>query len=266
MKTPLPFSRWPTTVAEGRVLQERLCGLLDLASEFHLREGMLIAGVDVSYEKRATDCHAVIAVLRWPGWETVTSAAATTSARFPYVPGYLAFREGPPVMRALRRLRVSPDLFLVDSHGTAHPRRFGSASLLGLCFGKPTIGCAKTRLCGVSEEPGPVRGDAAPLLAATPLPPLRPSHPPATPLRGKGPGDGGMKQIGWVLRSRAGTKPIYISPGHMISMDASLATARRLLGRYRILEPIRAAHAMSNRLRQGFPLEVGRRRCDNSAR
>lgn len=235
-----PLHPWPTTVAAARALQEQLRPALDLTSHFAPWEGMLVAGVDVSYEKRAVHCHAAIAVLHWPGWEPVATATATIPAPFPYVPGYLSFREGPAVLRALRRLRRAPDLFLVDSHGTAHPRGFGSASHLGLWFGRATIGCAKSRLCGVFEEPGPARGDATPLFSDTPLPPVR----------GERPGNEGKEQIGWVLRSRAGVRPIFISPGHLISMDSALETARALLGRHRILEPIRQAHALSNRLRR----------------
>ncbi|MBN1476660.1 endonuclease V [Candidatus Sumerlaeota bacterium] len=216
---------WPHTVPEAREIQTRFAASLDLSRDFALREGMLVAGVDVSYERRAVDCHAAIAVLRWPEWEMVECATATLPSPFPYVPGFLSFREGPVVLRALRRLRCTPDLFLVDSHGTAHPRRFGSASHLGLWFGRPTIGCAKSRLCGTHREPGMRAGSAVA---------LRESE----------------EQIGWVLRSRDRVKPIFISPGHLITMDSALATARQLLGRYRILEPIRAAHRVSNEVRR----------------
>jgi deoxyribonuclease V len=201
-----------------------MAGSLDLQSTFRLRNGMLVAGVDVSYERRAVDCHAAIAVLRWPGWELVESASATMASPFPYVPGYLSFREGPVVIRAWRTLRTAPDLVLVDSHGTAHPRGLGSASHLGLWFDRPTIGCAKSRLCGTHREPGRRAGSAVRLLL-----------------------DG--EQIGWVLRSRDRVKPIFISPGHHISMEAALTTAKSLLGRSRVLEPIRAANRLSNERR-----------------
>jgi deoxyribonuclease V len=217
---------WPGTVAEAREIQTRFAASLDLSRDFELRSGMLIAGVDVSYERRAVDCHAAITVLRWPGWEVVECATATMPSPFPYVPGFLSFREGPVVLRALRQLKCEPDLFLVDSHGTAHPRRFGSASHLGLWFERPTIGCAKSRLCGAHREPGGRAGSAVRLLDDE-------------------------EQIGWVLRSRDRVKPIFISPGHLISMDSALATAKRLLGRWRILEPIRAAHRLSNEVRKG---------------
>jgi deoxyribonuclease V len=215
---------WPRTVPAARKLQNRLAPTLDLTRDFTLKPNMLIAGVDVSYERRAIDCHAVIAVLRWPGWELVEAASATLPSPFPYVPGFLSFRESPVVLRALRKLKCIPDLFLVDSHGLAHPRRFGSASHLGLWFDRPTIGCAKSRLCGTHRAPGPRAGAAVQL-----------KH------------DG--QHIGWVLRTRDRVKPLYISPGHKISMAASLRTARKLIGHHRILEPIRAAHRLSNESR-----------------
>lgn len=217
---------WPHTVAEAREIQTRFAASLDLSRDFEPHDGMLVAGIDVSYERKAVDCHAAIAVLQWPGWEMIECATATMPSPFPYVPGFLSFREGPVVLHALQQLKCEPDLFLVDSHGTAHPRRIGSASHLGLWFDRPTIGCAKSRLCGTHREPGERAESAVRLLD-------------------------GEEQIGWVLRSRDRVKPIFISPGHRISMSAALATAKRLLGRWRILEPIRAAHRLSNEVRRG---------------
>jgi deoxyribonuclease V len=139
---------------------------------------------------------------------------------FPYVPGLLSFREIPLLTQALGRLETTPDLLLVDGQGYAHPRRIGIASHVGLLAGLPTIGCAKSRLCGEHAEPGRERGSQAPLL------------------------DGG-EVIGTVLRTRDGIKPLYVSVGHLISLESAAAWVLRLATRVRLPEPVRVADALS---------------------
>jgi deoxyribonuclease V len=185
----------------------------------------LVAGADVSYDRGSPALYAAVVVLDAESLEVVDVAHATTRAEFPYVPGYLSFRELPPLLAAFERLRLRPDLVLCDGHGRAHPRRFGLACHLGVALDLPVIGCAKSRLIGEHREPGPRRG----------------AH---TALRD------GREGIGEVLRTREGVAPVYISIGHRVS----LATARRLVlrftPRFRVAEPIRAAHAEVNRLRR----------------
>jgi deoxyribonuclease V len=185
----------------------------------------LVAGADVSYDRDSPILFAAIVVLDAGTLETVEVVSARGRARFPYLPGYLSFRELPPLAEAFARLSVRPDLVLCDGHGRAHPRRFGLASHLGVALGVPSIGCAKSRLIGEHRDPGLRRG----------------AH---TALR-----DGG-ETIGEVLRTRTGVAPVYVSVGHRVT----LATARRLVlrfaPRFRIPEPIRAAHAEVNRLRR----------------
>ncbi len=153
------------------------------------------------------------------------SASVLRRASFPYVPGYLSFRELPPLLEAFAKLGRRPDLVLCDGHGRAHPRRFGFACHLGVALDLPSVGVAKSRLVGSHREPGPRRG-------ATRV------------LRHEG------DTIGSVLRTREGVAPVYVSIGHRVS----LATARRLVlrfaPRWRLPEPLRAAHQEVNRLRR----------------
>jgi deoxyribonuclease V len=156
--------------------------------------------------------------------ETVETAGVRDRARFPYVPGYLSFREAPSVLRAFRKLERAPDLLMCDGHGRAHPRRFGLACHLGLWLDLPTIGCAKSRLIGTHAEPGRRRGCHRPLL------------------------DEG-EVVGEVVRTRDGVRPVYVSVGHRIDLATARAWVIRLARAARLPEPIREAHLEVNRLR-----------------
>lgn len=180
-----------------------------------------VAGVDVGFEADGTVTRAAVAVLRYPELELLESAIARRPTTFPYIPGLLSFRELPAVLDALERLREWPDLLLCDGQGIAHPRRFGLASHLGLLVDLPSIGVAKTRLCGTYEEPPNQRGAWAPLRAAGEI-------------------------IGVALRTRPDVKPLYVSPGHRISQETALAYVMRCCTRYRLPETTRYAHRLAS--------------------
>lgn len=180
-----------------------------------------VAGVDVGFEADGTVTRAAVAVLRYPELELLESAIARRPTTFPYIPGLLSFRELPAVLAALEQLPESPDLLLCDGQGIAHPRRFGLASHLGLLVDLPSIGVAKTRLCGTHEE----------------LPNRRGAW---TPLRAEG------EIIGAVLRTRPGVKPLYISPGHRIGLKTALAYVMGCCTRYRLPETTRYAHRLAS--------------------
>jgi deoxyribonuclease V len=144
---------------------------------------------------------------------------------FPYIPGLLTFREAPILLAALNRLRRQPDVILVDGQGIAHPRGLGLASHLGLLIGRPTIGCAKSRLIGTTDD-------------------LRREAGSVNPLRWEG------KIIGIVWRSKLRCNPLYISPGHLITLEEALRVAQQCLGRYRLPLPLREAHLLSQQQRQ----------------
>jgi deoxyribonuclease V len=180
-----------------------------------------VAGTDVGFERGGGIARAAVAVLSFPQLELVDYAVARRQARFPYVPGLLSFREVPALLAALDQLRVRPDLLLCDGQGLAHPRRFGIACHLGLICRIPSIGVAKSRLIGNHGEPPQRRGAWV-------------------PLRDRG------ETIGAVLRSRTGTRPIYVSIGHRVSLPVAVRYVMACTTRFRLPETTRWAHRLAS--------------------
>ena len=178
-----------------------------------------IGGVDVSIKSEFT--RAAIVVLSYPELTPIEAAVEDAPLVFPYIPGLLAFREGPAVLVAWQKLQSKPDLLMFDGQGIAHPRGIGIASLMGLWLERPTIGVAKSRLYGLHSEVGPARGDRVDLL------------------------DKNTNVIGSVLRTREKTNPLYISPGHLMDVEHATQFVIRCLAGYRLPEPTRWAHKVA---------------------
>jgi deoxyribonuclease V len=177
----------------------------------------LVAGTDVAYSRPTHRMYAAVVVLALPGFDVVETVRAVRRARFPYIPGLFSFREVPPLLAALRRLRCRPDVFLCDGQGLAHPRRFGLACHLGLLLDRPTVGCAKSLLVGEHSPLALPRGATAPLVD-----------------RGE--------TVGASVRTRDGVRPVYVSAGHLSDLDSAVRLVLRTVGRYRLPEPTRLAH------------------------
>jgi len=218
------------SLAEARKIQEELRAAV-VTRDALPRRLRTVAGADVSYDRGSPVLYAAVVVLDAETLAPLEVVAARGVARFPYVPGYLSFRELPLLAEAFAKLREKPDLVLCDGHGRAHPRRCGFASHLGVALGVPSIGCAKTRLVGEHRAPGPARGAHAALRD-------------------------GDETIGEVLRTRAGAAPIYVSIGHRVSLVTARRLVLRFAPRFRVPEPIRAAHAEVNRLRRAAGAEA----------
>lgn len=180
------------------------------------RQPRLVAGADVAYDKASARCFAAVVVMRAPEMTIVEEVTADASIAFPYVPGLLTFREGPALLAAFAELRNRPDLILFDGHGLAHPRRFGLAAHLGYLLDIPSIGCAKSILIGEHANLNDRAGSIAWLTD-----------------RGE--------RIGAAVRTRANTRPIYVSPGHRVGFAASIRLALASVTKYRIPEPTRIA-------------------------
>lgn len=215
---------WSMSFREAVALQRELAARVRLVDCLP-RPLQNVAGVDVSYEKNGELFFAAVVVLSWPDLETVEEAFAVDRVSFPYIPGLLSFRELPVVLEAFRRLHAVPDAVLVDGQGIAHPRRLGIACHLGLWLDLPTVGCAKSRLCGEHPPPGARRGDQVPL-----------TH--------------NGEHIATVLTTRDRVKPLFVSPGHKTDMDSAVRVTLACCRRYRMPEPTRLAHLLTNRLRR----------------
>jgi deoxyribonuclease V len=215
---------WDLTPKEAIALQKQLREFMRVEDDYG--EIRTVAGVDVGFEKNNTITRAAIALLGFPSLELVASAIARQPTRFPYVPGLLSFREIPAVLEAMQQLDELPDLLLCDGQGIAHPRRLGIATHLGLLLDRPTIGVGKSRLLGTYTEPGMEKGQWSPLYDKE-------------------------EEIGCVLRSRTGVKPLFISPGYRVGLDSAREWVMRCLTRYRLPETTRWAH----RLASGPPLK-----------
>jgi len=177
----------------------------------------LIGGVDVAVGRGAQTARAAFVVLEYPSLRLVAKSVVTGTVTFPYVPGLLSFREMPLLLEAAAQLSETPDVILVDGQGRAHPRRLGLACHLGLFLEVPTVGVAKSRLCGEAPPPGGTPGDYS-LLA-----------------------DAG-EVIGLVLRTRRDVKPLYVSVGHRLSLEAARDIVLACCRGYRLPEPTRLAH------------------------
>ncbi len=227
MRVPKDIPPFPKTVAAARALQERLRGRVRQVP-LALADLRLVGAADVTYVGEKETVAAAIVVVDAATGAVVEERTATLTTAFPYVPGYLTFREGPAVLAAWRKLRRKPDAMLFDGHGIAHPRRFGIASHIGVVLSVPSVGCAKKRLVGEHAEPGPNRGDW-------------------TVLSIEG------EPVGAVLRTRAGVKPVFVSPGHRADLASSIALVLGLCSRFRLPDPARRAHQLTRELRRMTP-------------
>ncbi len=215
---------WPQDAESAIALQRQLRSQIDTAD--HLPDTIrYVAGVDAGFEHQGTITRAAVVVLSFPDLTPVDEALVRCPTTFPYVPGLLSFREIPAVLQALNQIQIQPDIILCDGQGIAHPRRLGIATHLGLIMDRPTIGVAKSRLTGTHAEVPPEKGQWVPLMD-------------------------GSERIGAVLRSRTGTKPLYISSGHRISLETALIYVLRCTPKYRLPETTRYADRLASS-RQG---------------
>ncbi|MCX7683137.1 MAG: deoxyribonuclease V [Anaerolineae bacterium] len=208
---------WDVSPAQARAIQTRLRRALIIAPPTRAPEN--IAGIDVSI--RGETAKAAIALLSYPSLELLEATTAEVKVSFPYVPGLLAFREGPAVLAALERLSIRPDMLMFDAQGIAHPRRMGLATHIGILLDMPSIGCAKSRLCGEYSPPEKRKGSW-------------------TPLYDKG------EVIGAVVRTRDNVRPVFVSVGHRVDLEAAVAMVLSCATRYRLPEPTRQAHRIAN--------------------
>jgi len=206
---------WAVSVQDAFQIQKELTR--ELLFEDDTDDPALIAGVDVAFSRTRDLLYAAIVVLDAETMQPVEVASAAQQPVFPYVPGLLTFREGPVVLQAYEKLKLDPDLVMFDGQGIAHPRGLGLAAHMGVILDKPSIGCAKSRLVGEFKEPKQKRGAMRTLSL----------H---------------RKKVGVVLRTKENTKPLFVSPGHRITIETAVKRVLEAGRGYRLPETTRLAH------------------------
>ena len=219
---PVPdlIHSWDMTPEEARAQQVSLRKRVSLTDDFGVIK--TIAGVDLSFSSEGETGYAVVVVLSFPDFRILETRYAAAPVPMPYVPGLLSFRESPIALEAFAQIQTVPDMIFVDGQGQAHPRGFGIACHLGVLLDRPCVGVAKSYLYGqydraVALEPGT-----------------------STPLRSKD----GAQVIGSVVQTKPRTNPLFISPGHKISVDSATRLVLGCLRGYRLPEPTRQAHLL----------------------
>ena len=215
---------WDVTTRDAVALQQEFRNLLTF-DDGHLPQPIrTVAGADISYTKGSDLFFAVVLVMTFPAMDVIEEASFCARVTFPYIPGLLSFREGPPLLEAFAKIKHIPDVVIFDGQGISHPRGMGLASHLGLFLDVPTIGCAKKRLVGTHEEVGLQAGSVADLRLD-------------------------KETVGAAVRTKTNVRPVYISPGHKIGLGKAVSVALSCCRGYRLPEPVRRAHLAVNRLR-----------------
>jgi len=212
-----PSHSWNLTPQQAIDLQRNLCRQVKIKP---LPDGVRrVAGVDVGF--RDGMGRAAVVVLDYPSLTVTEQALVETKVEFPYIPGLLSFRELPALLAAIEQLTCLPDVFVVDGHGYAHPRRFGIASHLGVILDVPSLGCAKSVLVGRYDQPGNEAGDQAELRLE-------------------------QEVIGMAVRTRRGCKPVFISIGHRVDLESAVRLILACTRTYKLPEPTRLAHRLAS--------------------
>ena len=218
-----PLHSWKLTPKEAVALQRELAPQLTLAPP--KKAIRWVAATDLSFNRFDDRLYAAICIMDLETGEIRETAIKEGRVTFPYVPGLLSFREIPALLQCFDTLQRTPDAVICDGQGLAHPRRIGLACHLGLWLQLPTIGCAKSLLCGSHGRLGQKRGATAALIDRE-------------------------EQVGVALRTRDGVKPVYVSPGHLCDVDTAIEVVLQTTPKYRLPAPIRAAHDAANNLRR----------------
>ena len=219
---PRTLHSWDLSRTEAIDVQRRISGQVrqvPLAKPVRT-----IAGADVSYAKHDAEVYAAVLVFSFPDLTLCDQAVAADTAKFPYVSGLLSFREAPILTKAFRKIHTKPDVIIFDGQGIAHPRGVGLASHMGLILDCPSVGCAKTRLVGRHKQLPKTRGSTVLLT-----------------YRGR--------VVGGVVRTRDSVSPVFVSPGHAITLEESIRLVLNCCRGYKLPEPTRQAHIAVNRLR-----------------
>jgi len=174
-----------------------------------------VAGCDIAYTGNNIIC--AVVVMDYETLQVRETQTTVSRVQFPYIPGYLAYREAPISIETYHKLELDPDVFLVDGNGILHPRKMGLASALGLSLDKPAVGVAKNLLCG------DVVDDTVYL---------------------------DKEAVGKLIGTKEQAKPIYVSPGHKVGLRTSMEVVKKTLREHKMPEPLHEAHKLANKIRR----------------
>ena len=180
-----------------------------------------VAGVDAAYSE--DNAYGTCVVFDYNTKRIINKKTAKTKIEFPYISTYLSFREYPVIEKTVKSLSEKPAVLMIDGNGVLHPFGIGLASHVGVLLDIPTVGIAKTLLCGKPEFTPEKEGDFSRIIYKN-------------------------KTIGFCLKSSKKDKPVFISPGHKISFETSLKIVKEFC-KHRIPEPIRMADIIGKRMR-----------------
>ncbi len=213
------YRNFDTPPPDPRILQELTKQQQEMQESVIIQkpdfELQLIAGCDSSFIGEDTIL-SVFVLLTYPELEVLEKVWHHGRVELPYIPGFLAFREAPNLLKAYEKLQQKPDLIMVDGHGISHPRRLGIATHVGLHLNKPTMGVAKKVLVGKYTEPASAKGAVSPLVYKN-------------------------ESIATVLRTKDNVKPVFVSPGHLMDLETATAIAIRTSVKHKLPEPTRLA-------------------------
>jgi len=213
------------SIEEATQLQNQL--RYNLTSQTDIKDFTTIAGADISHDKDTDIVYAGIVILTYPQMVVQSYSLIEAKTTFPYVPNYLGFREVPSLLQAWHQLPIKPGVVVLDGQGITHPRRMGIASHFGILTNHATIGCAKTMLLGHFPDLGSTKFSNSPIISTA------------------------SELLGYALRTKDKVNPVYISPGHKMSVPDSLTIMKQCIQHHRIPEPTRQAHEYVNMLRTG---------------
>lgn len=216
---------WDVTPKEAMDIQERLRKQIVLENAPEVESINKIGAADVSYDKKTNLVYATVVIFSFPDLRVLEEKDAIRPATFPYIPGLLVFREGPALIEAFQKIATNPDVIIFDGQGIAHPRGIGIATHMGILLDEPSIGCAKTVLVGDYAEPEETAGSQSPLIKE------------------------GV-ELGVALRTKNRVEPVFVSIGHKIDLKTAIKIVLECTRGYRLPEPVRQAHIVSNKLRE----------------
>ncbi|MEJ2050143.1 MAG: deoxyribonuclease V [Calditrichota bacterium] len=216
---------WRVSTSDASNLQQVLSKQLITDTPVSIQKIRTIAAADVSFNRFSNILYAAVVLFTFPDLELHSVYIEKYETNFPYIPGYLSFREAPPILKLFHKIKLIPDVLLCDGQGIAHPRRLGLASHLGLFLDLPSIGCAKSVLVGEYQEPTAGKGSYSYLYYQESI-------------------------VGAALRTREKVKPVYVSPGHKIDLRSAIRIILKCSPKFRIPEPLRVAHQKVNEMRR----------------